>query len=364
MSAQPHMGGCESSMSNGEQAVARLYQAWFTGAILRTIVQRSSDTAAELVCRIFRRQRLATFLPGLRKLGLDQLPDAVAAAQYHYLSNQLGGVRVEYIHESDRKAWIRYPPPRWIWAGTAICAVPSEVSAAMLRGWHAENGISLANPCLGFVCTKQTVDGDDALEGYFYEYDHALAPEERLRFARGEAAPLFDPAAAPRLLDESWPVERRQRAGRNYAMEYSRTMLAEALDGMAPAEAKHLIGGAAYLIGMQFYDECRRLLGHEGSDAASFAAFFREIAGAQGDEAVIEPSGAEIVITQRGWRLARGLSAPHETAAEIWNELWRGCLAAHDRTLGWRMRWSSADDGGRFEWRISASGASAKAVRS
>jgi hypothetical protein len=351
-------------MSNSEQAVAKLYQAWFTGAILRAIIQRGSATAADLVCRIFRRQRLATFLPGLRKLGLEHLPAAVAAAQYHYLSNQLGGVRVEYIYESERKAWIRYPPPRWIWAGTAICAVPSEVSAAMLRGWHAENGVSLGNPRLGFVCTKQTVDGDDALEGYFYEYDHALAPEERLRFARGETAPLFDPVAAPRLPDDGWPIERRQRAGRNYAMEYIRTMLAEALDVMGPGEAKHLIGGAAYLVGLQFYDECGCLLGRDGGDAASFAAFFRRIAEGQGDDAVVERSGADIVITQHGWRLARGFSSPQETVAEIWNELWRGCLAAHDRTLRWSMRRFSAEVGGRFEWRITASHAAAEAVRS
>jgi len=32
------------------------------------------------------------------------------------------------MYETDRKAWIRYPPPRWIWKGTAICGVPGEVS--------------------------------------------------------------------------------------------------------------------------------------------------------------------------------------------------------------------------------------------
>ena len=66
------------------------------------------------------------------------------------------------MYESDRKAWIRYPPPRWIWRGTAICGVPGEVSRAMLRGWHANNGVSLGNPNLGFVCTKQTTDGQPA----------------------------------------------------------------------------------------------------------------------------------------------------------------------------------------------------------
>jgi hypothetical protein len=105
---------------------------------------------------------------------LSHLPPAVAAAQYHYLSNWIGGVHVEYMYETDRKAWIRYPPPRWIWRGTAICGVPGEISRAMLRGWHANNGVALGNPKLGFVCTKQSVDGQDGLEGYYCEYDHPL----------------------------------------------------------------------------------------------------------------------------------------------------------------------------------------------
>jgi len=42
----------------------------------------------------------------------------------------------------------------------------------MLRGWHANNGVALGNPKLGFVCTKQSVDGQDGLEGYYHEHDH------------------------------------------------------------------------------------------------------------------------------------------------------------------------------------------------
>ena len=64
--------------------------------------------------RDFRRQHLELFLPGLRKLALEDLPPAVACAQYHYLSNALGGVKVEWIAESDTKSWVRYLPPRWI----------------------------------------------------------------------------------------------------------------------------------------------------------------------------------------------------------------------------------------------------------
>ena len=93
-------------------AVANWYHAMFTGAILRTIVQRNTADAAALMFRVFRRQHHERFLPGLEKLGLRGLPDAVAAASYHYLSNRIGGVRVEFMRESDRKAWVRFPPPR------------------------------------------------------------------------------------------------------------------------------------------------------------------------------------------------------------------------------------------------------------
>jgi len=80
-----------------------------TGLVLTPVTRRGEDQAAEFVFRLFRRQHLEKFLPGLAKLGLDRLPHAVACAQYHYLSNQVGGVKTEYARESDRKAWVRYP---------------------------------------------------------------------------------------------------------------------------------------------------------------------------------------------------------------------------------------------------------------
>jgi hypothetical protein len=180
------------------RSVADLYHAFFTGLILVVVTRRGTQDAAEFMFRVFRRQQQERFLPGLKKLCIDHLPPAVAAAQYHYLSNWIGGVHVEYMYESDRKAWIRYPPPRWIWKGTAICGVPGEVSKAMLRGWHANNGVALGNPHMGFVCTKQSVDGQDGLEGYYCEYDHPVEPDQRLVFARHLEAPLFDARSAPR----------------------------------------------------------------------------------------------------------------------------------------------------------------------
>jgi hypothetical protein len=83
---------------------------------------------------------------------------------------------VEYIPETDREAWVRYPPPRRIRAGTALRGIPTEVSRAVPRGWHANNGVVLGNPRLGFVRTGQTVDGQPGLEGDHKEWDHDLAP--------------------------------------------------------------------------------------------------------------------------------------------------------------------------------------------
>ena len=171
------------------RAVAELHHRYLTGVILAMVHRQGTARTAEVVRRTFRRQHLEKFLPGLEKLGLRGLPDAVACAQYHYLSNALGGVKVEWIAESDTKSWVRYLPPRWIWDGVAVCAVPTEVNRAMLWGWHAHNGVTLGNDRLGFVATSLTTDGGAGLVGYYVEEDRPLAPEERLRFSPGETPP-------------------------------------------------------------------------------------------------------------------------------------------------------------------------------
>jgi hypothetical protein len=328
------------------RAVADLYHGWLTGLLLMVVTRRGSASAAEMVFRIFRRQQLEKFLPGLDKLGLRALPAAVACAQYHYLSNHVGGVKVEFIPENDRKSWIRYPPPRWIFEGTAVCGIPTEVSRAMLRGWHANNGVLLGNPRLGFVCTKQTVDGQPGLEGYYLEHDRALEPEERLRFSPGEDAPDFDPARAPALESASWPAERLRKAYRNYAMDYLRTALPVLLELFGPAEGAHLAGLAARLIGMHYHDRVMERLddGDGRADAEGADGFARRLAvllAGQGDEVRIDERGA---VRQLGFRLTRGLEHPPPEVFAAWAELWRGFAAAHDRRL--RLEIERTSDGG------------------
>lgn len=308
----------------GWGSVANLYHGLFTGLMLRVALHRGAADAGELARRIFRRQHHQRFLPGLKKLGLDRLPHAVAAASYHYLSNRIGGVIVEFMPESDRKAWVRFPPPRWAWRDIAICGIPSEVSVGMLRGWQAHNGVSLGNPRLGFVCTGQTPDGDPGLEGYFQEYDHDLAPEDRLRFARHEQAPPFDPALAPDLDPADWPPIRLAKAHRAYAMEYVRSAWPETIQLFGGETARFLAGGGARLVGLQLFQPLAEVLGTEGG----FGAFLVRLAEAQGDTATVSGDAFEM----GSWRLMQGVE-PHPMLAEIWTCLLQGLGAAFDRDL-------------------------------
>lgn len=330
--------------------------------VVSLVARRGADSASEFVFRLFRRQHLAKFLPGLAKLGLTQQPHAVACALYHYHSNALGGVKTEYVRESARKAWVRYPPPRWMWRGTAIAAIAHEVSAAMLHGWHGHNGVTLGNPRLGFVCTGMTVDGMPGLEGYYVEHERPLASDERVRFAYGEETmPAFDAAGAPRLDASSWPPERLARTQRSYAMEYVRTMLPVLQELLGAQAAREEFGRVARLIGLQFHEETAQsmdlpsnLSAGTPASARTYARWLAGILAAQGEvvELIETPHGAEVLL--QGWRLAGAIELADPLAAfDAWNELWIGGCAAHDRFLRlgsyrsrdaavWSARWTIA----------------------
>jgi hypothetical protein len=337
----------------GYLAVEKIYHAYLTGLILSLVTRAGARRAADVVFRTFRRQQLARFLPGLKKLGLDQLPHAVACAQYHYLSNQVGGVKVEYVYESDRKAWVRYPPPRWIWSGTAVCGIPSEVSRAMLLGWHANNGVVLGNPRLGFVCTGQAVDGQPGLEGYYKEWDHDLAPDERLQFSPGEECPPFQAAQAPRLSAAAWPKARLRKVLRNYAMEYITSILPETIALLGPAEGGHIAGLAARQVGMHMFDETAALLGGAGAEPRGLAEYLTRVARGQGDDAVLTGEGDAWVMRQTTWRLMEQRPNLSPAVFDAWNELWVGAALACERRI--RLEATQRRDHGDpvWEWRIS-----------
>lgn len=333
-------------------AVELIYHAYLTGLVLMLVSRAGASKAAEIVFRTFRRQQLARFVPGLHKLGLGELPHAVACAQYHYLSNQVGGVKVEYVHESDTKAWVRYPPPRWIWSGTAICGIPSEVSRAMLRGWHANNGVVLGNPRLGFVCTGQTVDGQPGLEGYYKEWDHDLREDERLQFSPGEVCPPFRAENAPRLPETNWPPERLRKVLRNYAMEYITSIVPETVAVLGPDEGGHLAAAAARLVGMHSYDDVAALLGGIEPGAAGFASAFVRLARGQGDDATMERAGDGSLVRQTTWTLMKERPSLSPAVFTSWNELWKGAALVHDRFMRFDLKGRMDQGDDAWEWQI------------
>lgn len=334
--------------------VGDLYHKFLTGLLLALASRAGTARGEEVVFRAFRRQQREKFLAGLDKLGLRELPPAVACAQYHYLSNALGGAKVEWIPESDRKSWVRYLPPRWIFDGTAICGIPTEMSRAMMRGWHANNGVVLGNLRLGFVCTSQTTDGGPGAIGYYIEEDHELAPEERLRFAPGERPP----GPAGELPSVDWDPARLAKVKRNYAMEYVRSLLSAMCEVLGPADAGHIGRIAGRQIGMQCHDAVCADLGHDSQPAdavASAAALLARLGAAQGDPSrwSLDAHGEEALVSQTKWRFGAGLSLPPE-GFEAWNGLWEGLVSVHGERPGLVLTVNRRLDlgDGEFEWRI------------
>lgn len=332
--------------------VGDLYHKLVTGLLLAIAQRAGTVRGAEVVFRAFRRQQREKFLPGLAKLGLAEKPHAVACAQYHYLSNALGGAKVEWIPESDRKSWVRYLPPRWIFDGTAICGIPTEMSRAMMWGWHANNGTLLGNPRLGFVCTSQTTDGQPGAIGYYVEEDHDLAPEERLRFAPGERPP----GPAGELPTVGWSDDHLARVKRNYSMEYVRSLLSAACAVLGPAEGGHIGRIAGRQVGMQYHDWLCGALGHDddpADPAASCAALLHRIAAAQDDDPAMSASNGEALLTIARWRFGRGLDLPPE-GFEAWNGLIEGIVMVHGRRPGLTSMPTRRMDLGDpvFQWRI------------
>ncbi len=332
----------------GWRAVATLYHRFFAGLLLTVVTRRSAVDAGEFAFRLFRAQHHEKFLAGVDKLGLSGEPDAVKAAGYHYLANRIGGVKVEFMREHDGKAWVHFTPPRWIYDGVAICGIPTEVSRGVLRGWYAQNGVSLGNLRLGFVCTSQTTDGQPGLTGYFLEHDRDLAPEERLRFSPGEIAPRFDPDAAPKLDTALWTPARLAKAHRTYAMDYIRTGLPVLAQLVGPEEAGRLGRACGRLIGMQFYDDIAATLGEIAPGADGFAALMARLAAAQDD--VCEVDGTRV--HQTSWRLMRGVAHVPGSVFEAWNGLLEGLLAVHDRFLHLEVRGRMDRGDAAFVWEV------------
>lgn len=331
------------------RAQAHLHHAWLLGLQLTVTMEEGKQAVGDWMFRLFRRQHETKFLSSFEKLGLADLPHAVACARYHVLSNNVGGVGVEYAEESDRKAWVRFRYPRWMYAGPAICGVPVEVSRGFLHGWYAQNGVTLDNPRLGFVCISEDMTGQFGLCGYFIEEDRDLADDERLRFAPEEHPPDFTQHQQPTLPAADWSEERLEKANRNYAIEYLRNGMAALAQVIGPDRARQHGAHSARLIGLQYHQEIADILQAPDGDLDDAAAFLAHLFAGMGDEVTITSDAASRRLAHSGLRIVRDLPTDErDLLLDCWCELFRGLVAAQRM----RKHLTKRRDGGELEWML------------
>lgn len=312
-------------------AMAELHHQYLLGLQLMVATRAGAGVIGEWMLRLFRRQHEDKFLASFAKLGLQGLPHAVACARYHVLSNGVGGVAVEYIEESGTKAWVRFRYPRWMYDGAALCGVPIEASRGFLRGWYARNGVSLGNPRLGFVCVSEDMSGQFGLCGYFKEYEHDLAEDQRLVFAPDERPPRYDPAQQPAPPAAVWSDERLAKAKRNYAVEYIRNGVRELLGVLGRERGLELAKTAARLTGLQHYRRMAEAVGGIDGGPADAARFLAAMFEGMGDECeVAAADDGGVRLAQRGLRIVRGLDGDERAdLLACWVEIWRGAVHSH-----------------------------------
>jgi hypothetical protein len=230
------------------------------------------------------------YLDGMQKLGLTEDPPAVAAAKYHYFTNIIGGLAMEYVEESERKVWIRYLSPMWTFGGIAMIAMPRILRRRSFSNWHPRNGIYLGCPELGYVGTKFVTEGDPYDEGYFEQADSPLTAETRMRYEVVTHTPEFDPERAPRLDPDLWPEARilkaRSKFSTGYALETVRA--SETLWGTDVAG--RLLADVMSMIALQFLPALRRLAGHPegGGDVHDIAQFHASLLRSSRSEVTLE----------------------------------------------------------------------------
>ena len=127
-------------------AQAEMHHAFLLGLQPMISTNKGPEVVGDWMFRLFRRQHLDKFLTSFDKLGLTRPSDAVACAEYHVISGSIGGVPVECMYESDKKAWVRSRYPRWMYHGPTICGVPLSVSQGFVEGWYTYKGVSLNKP--------------------------------------------------------------------------------------------------------------------------------------------------------------------------------------------------------------------------
>lgn len=333
----------------------KLWGRTFSSLSAITYREKGEDAVCELYVRVLRQHQTGHYREGLQKLGIrDDEPPAVAAAKYHYLTNAIGGLSMEYIEESPKKVWIRYIAPMWTFAGTAMIALPSALRRKTFTAWHPRNGQLMGCPRLGWVSTKFIMEAEPCDEGYFIEYDHDLRPGEEFRYEAAQHTPEFEPAAAPRLDPLLWPVARMLKARRNWSRQYVRTTVECLLQMFGEQKTYFLFGQVMRMVAIQYTHELKNDLGAPETDAASIARFLVKLLLACGQQIDFEERNGAFLVRVHSF-LPFDSDTPEPLKAALFEfqamtvRLINGRVSIHRQPDGKSELWK-IEDAGRWLW--------------
>ena len=247
--------------------------AWLVvSAVTATLFREKGEQALNDVWRtLMSAEQAIRFRDALVKLGIENDPPAVAAAKYHYFSNSIGGLTMQYVEESPRKAWIRYMPPWGSFPGISAMTVPLSTRRTILSTWHPRNGELLGCPRLRWVATKFVSEGHPYDEGYFEEVDHDLPLDQRMEIRVVQQSPEFDPAKAPKLDPQAWPEARVLKGHHNYAADYALHAIEAVRKLHGEQQAHDIVRTAMKFLAVQYSGQLARQTGF-GDKTAHAAA--------------------------------------------------------------------------------------------
>jgi hypothetical protein len=274
------------------ELAAKLWSRTFSGLTAMTYRERGDEAISQLWYLLLTTHQGGHYREGLRKLGIrDDEPPAVAAAKYHYFTNLLGGLPMEYVEESPRKVWVRYLAPMWTYAGVTMLALPGKLRRRIMSSWHPRNGELMGCPRLGWVGTKFVMEGSPYDEGYFCEYDRDLSPDERMGWETPKHTPECDYSKLPDLDPVMWPDARRWKARRNFSAGYVSTPVQILYRLYGEYVTHYLVGETLRCLAVQYTHEFLRDLDIKGRDLDSIVALFSGLLSACGQNFEVSSDG-------------------------------------------------------------------------
>lgn len=288
------------------------------------------EKAIEIETFFLKKHQETHFIDGATKLGIIDHPHNVLCAEYHCLSNLLGGLDMGFYGDSgDGRAWVFYFPPQAsasgpLLPGPATAALPFEMMVPFFT-WHARNGQFLGNDRLYFTLTDHVMAGGPYDAGYFAEADRPLKPEETLRIQLGTTDVI--PGPPPALGAATWPQGRRDAALRKYSGEYMLGGFAQVALTLGFDEAVEMaeISHAANIV--SWVRPLAHELGMDGQTAAArFADLFVKMWGLLDDEFNVHAENGEVLVEHTRTRLTvpqfPGWETPPRRIEEAFARAW------------------------------------------